>query len=57
VLRSTGFVEVSTSDPDELVRAFAAIEQATQAPCETRRLWGRQAQAFEAGALPLCTLV
>ena len=54
VLRCTGFVAVSASDPDELERAVAAIEQAAiQASCETRRLWGQQAQAFAAAALPL----
>lgn len=54
VLRATGFVTVSASDPDELERAVASIEQAAiQASCETRRLWGQQAQAFAAAALPL----
>ena len=54
VLRATGFVAVSASDPDELERAVAAIEQAAiQASCETRRLWGQQAQAFASAALPL----
>jgi hypothetical protein len=54
VLRATGFVAVSASDPDELERAVAAIEQAAiQASCETRRLWGQQAQGFAAAALPL----
>ena len=55
VLRCTGLVAVSASDPDELERAVAAIEQAAiQASCETRRLWGQQAQGFAATALPLC---
>jgi hypothetical protein len=54
VLRATGFVAVSASDPDELERAVAAVEQAAiQASCETRRLWGQQAQGFVAAALPL----
>ncbi len=54
VLRCTGFVAVSASDPDELERAVAAIEQAAiQASCQTRRLWGQQAQALAAAALPL----
>lgn len=54
VLRATGFVAVSASDPEELERVVAAIEQAAiQASCETRRLWGQQAQAFAASALPL----
>ncbi|GAA4699923.1 SCO6880 family protein [Nocardioides conyzicola] len=55
VLRTTGLVVVSASDPDELERAVAAVEQAAiQASCETRRLWGQQAQAFATAALPLC---
>jgi hypothetical protein len=54
VLRCTGLVAVSAGDPDELERGVAAIEQATiQASCETRRLWGQQAQGFAAAALPL----
>src|SRR4051794_17336475 len=58
VLRATGFVAVSAADPEDLERAVAAIEQAAiQASCETRRLWGQQAQAFSAAALPLCRAV
>jgi hypothetical protein len=39
-------------------RVVATIEQAAiQASCETRRLWGQQAQAFAAAALPLCRTV
>ena len=58
VLRCTGFVTVSANDPDELERGVAAIEQAAiQASCETRRLWGQQAQGFAVSALPLCRLV
>jgi len=58
ILRVTGLVAVSASDPDELERAVAAIEQAAiQASCETRRLWGQQPQAFAATALPLCRAV
>lgn len=58
VLRATGFVAVSAADPDELERAVAAIEQAAiQASCETRRLWGQQAQGFAAAALPLSRLL
>ena len=35
--------------------AVAAMEQAAiQASCETRRLWGQQAQGFAFAALPLC---
>jgi len=55
VLRATGFITVSATTPDELEQAVAAIEQtAIQASCETRRLWGQQAQAFATAALPLC---
>src|SRR3954447_7444232 len=54
VLRCTGLVAVSANDPDELERAVAAVEQAAiQASCETRRLWGQQAQGFAVAALPL----
>jgi hypothetical protein len=58
ILRTTGLISISAPDPDELERAVAAIEQAAiQASCETRRLWGQQAQAFSAAALPLCRSV
>jgi hypothetical protein len=58
VLRATGFVAVSAADPDELERAVTAIEQAAiQASCETRRLWGQQAQGFAASALPLARTI
>lgn len=54
VLRATGLVAISASEPDELERAVAAVEQAAiQASCETHRLWGQQAQAFSASAVPL----
>lgn len=55
ILRATGLIAVSADDPDELERAVATIEQAAiQASCETRRLWGQQAQGFASAALPLC---
>ena len=58
VLRATGFITVSATTPGELEQAVAAIEQAAiQASCETRRLWGQQAQAFATAALPLCRSV
>jgi len=58
ILRTTGLIAVSAQDPDELERAVADIEQAAiQASCETRRLWGQQAQSFSAAALPLCRQV
>jgi hypothetical protein len=58
LLRTTGLISISAPDLDELEQAVAAIEQAAiQASCETRRLWGQQAQAFSAAALPLCRAV
>lgn len=55
ILRLTGLIAVSAPDPETLEQAVAEIEQAAiQASCETRRLWGQQAQAFAAAALPLC---
>src|SRR5215213_8793955 len=55
VLRTTGLLAISAQSSDDLERAVADIEQAAiQASCETRRLWGQQAQAFCAAALPLC---
>lgn len=55
VLRLTGLIAVSAPGPETLEQAVAEIEQAAiQASCETRRLWGQQAQAFAAAALPLC---
>ena len=57
ILRCTGLIAVSASDPDELERHVAAVEQAAiQASCETRRLWGQQAQGFVAASLPLARL-
>ncbi|MFH5823105.1 SCO6880 family protein [Georgenia sp. AZ-5] len=55
ILRATGLITLSAESPGELERAVAAIEQAAiQSSCETRRLWGQQAQAFTAAALPIC---
>ena len=55
LLRAIGLITVSASDHAELERAVAVIEQAAiQSSCETRRLWGQQAQAFTTAALPLC---
>lgn len=54
LLRLTGLINLSAPDPDELERVIATIEQAAiQASCETRRLYGQQAQAFARAALPL----
>jgi hypothetical protein len=58
ILRVTGLINVTASDADELESVVAGIEQAAiQASCETRRLWGQQAQAFAAAALQLCRTV
>ncbi|GAB3129274.1 PrgI family protein [Glaciibacter psychrotolerans] len=58
VLRTTGLICITAPSIDELDAAVASIEQAAiQASCETRRLVGRQAQAFTAAALPLCRSV
>jgi hypothetical protein len=58
ILRVTGLVTVTATDLDELEAAVAGIEQAAiQASCETRRMWGQQAQAFTVAALPLCRTV
>jgi hypothetical protein len=55
LLRLTGLLTLSAGDADELERVVAAVEQAAiQASCETRRLWGKQAQSLTAAALPLC---
>ena len=50
----SGFVTVTAASPDELSAAVAQIEQAaSQSSCETRVLYGRQAQGFVVAALPL----
>ncbi|GAA1996481.1 SCO6880 family protein [Microbacterium pumilum] len=55
VLRTVGLIAISAPTRAELDVAVATVEQAAiQASCETRRLVGQQAQAFAAGALPLC---
>jgi hypothetical protein len=47
VLRATGLITVSATDPDDLEHSVAATEQAAiQAGCETRRLWGQQVVAY-----------
>ena len=54
VLRVTGLVAVSATRPRRARASRSAVEQAAiQASCETRRLWGQQAQGFGAAALPL----
>jgi hypothetical protein len=50
----SGFLTVTAPDLDSLTAAVATIERAaTQAGCETRILYGQQAQAFTVAALPL----
>ena len=50
----SGFLTVTAASRDKLANAVAQIEQAaSQASCETRVLFGRQAQGFAAAALPL----
>jgi hypothetical protein len=54
ILRYTAFVAVTATSAETLEAAIAQIEQsAIQASCETRRVYGQQAQAFVAAALPL----
>jgi Putative type VII ESX secretion system translocon, EccE len=52
----TGWIVVSASEEDQLDLATKQIERAAgQAGCETRVLYGRQAQAFAVAALPTGT--
>jgi hypothetical protein len=54
----SGFLSVTAASRDELSAAVAQIEQAaSQASCETRVLYGRQAQGFVVAALPLARSV
>lgn len=49
----SGFITVTAPSRDELTTAVALVERsATQAGCETRLVFGRQAQAFIVAALP-----
>jgi hypothetical protein len=53
-VRFSGFVAITASTRDELAAAVGAAERAaTQCGCETRLLFGQQAQAFTVAALPL----
>lgn len=55
LLRYTGLLTVTADTRDDLEAAIADTEQAAlQAGCETERLYGQQARAFTAAALPLC---
>jgi hypothetical protein len=54
----SGFLTVTAPSRDELSAAVAQIEQAaSQSSCETRVLFGRQAQGFVIAALPLARSV
>ena len=53
-MRFSGFVAITANSRDELTAAVAAADRAaTQCGCETRVLYGQQAQAFTVAALPL----
>lgn len=57
-VRFTGLIAITTTSRDELEAAVAEISRAAiQSGCETRRLYGRQARAFAAAALPLARKV
>jgi hypothetical protein len=57
-LRITGLVAVTAPSQDELEAAVAEMERAAiQSGCETRRLFGQQARAYAAAALPLARKV
>jgi hypothetical protein len=50
----SGFVALTAPDRDRLTAAISVIERAaSHAACETRLLYGQQAQAFQVAALPL----
>jgi Putative type VII ESX secretion system translocon, EccE len=54
----SGFLAVTTASEDELAAAVSQVERAaTQAACETRVLYGQQAQAFVVAALPFARSV
>lgn len=57
-VRFTGLIAVTASSRDDLEAAVAEIARAAiQSGCETRRLYGQQARAFTAAALPLARKV
>jgi hypothetical protein len=54
----SGFLAVTSGSEDELAAAVSQVERAaTQAACETRILYGQQAQAFVVAALPFARSV
>lgn len=57
-VRFTGLLAVTAESRDDLEAAVAEISRAAiQSGCETRRLYGQQARAFIAAALPLARKV
>jgi hypothetical protein len=57
-VRFTGLITVTSQTREELEGAVAEISRAAiQSGCETRRLYGQQARAFTAAALPLARKV
>lgn len=57
-LRFTGLVTVTAASKPDLDKAISELQRAaTHCGCETRRLFGQQARAFNAGALPLARKV
>jgi hypothetical protein len=57
-LEFSGFITVTAKSREELSKAVSQIEQAVgQAACETRVLFGRQAQGFIVCALPFARSV
>ena len=56
--RFTGLIAVTAATREELEAAVAEVSRAAiQSGCETRRLYGQQARAFVAAALPLARKV
>lgn len=57
-IRFSGLIAVTAATRDELEAALAEVSRAAiQSGCETRRLYGQQARAFAAAALPLARKV
>jgi hypothetical protein len=53
-LRYTGLITVTANTKDELDAAVSQVQRAaTGCACDTRLLYGQQARAFAAAALPL----
>jgi hypothetical protein len=54
LVRFTGYVTVTVTDPGQLGEACAAVvADAAQARIELRQMWFAQAEGFAMGALPL----